>query len=101
MLLTEYQNTESFALLNQIVEDEYDSYSEKKQQEIEGLLGNLTEIIGEVVEADQSNQNYIKETLNHPVLSASEASAEDIKATYDVSNHQESVLGRQYVDRKN
>ena len=47
------------------MEDEYDSYSEKKQQEIEALLGNLTEIIGEVVEADQSNQNYIKETLNH------------------------------------
>ena len=101
MLLTEYQNTESFALLNQIVEDEYDSYSEKNQQEIEALLGNLAEIIGEVVEADQSNQNYIKETLNHPVLSAPEASAADIKATYDVSNHQESVLGRQYVDRKN
>ena len=48
MLLTEYQNTESFALLNQIVEDEYDSYSEKNQQEIEALLGNLAEIIGEV-----------------------------------------------------
>ena len=101
MLLTEYRKIESSSLLNQIVEDEYDSYSEKKQQEIEALLGNLTEIIGEVVEADQSNQNYIKETLNHPALSAPEASAEDIKATYDVSNHQESVLGRQYVDRKN
>ena len=54
-----------------------------------------------VFPAFQLHQNYIEETLNHPVLSAPEASAEDIKATYDVSNHQESVLGRQYVDRKN
>jgi len=101
MLLTEYRKIESSALLNQIVEDEYDSYSGKKQQEIETLLGNLAEIIDEVVQTDKSNQDYIKETLNHPVLSASEASAADIKATYDVSNHQKSVLGRQYVDRKN
>lgn len=101
MLLTEYRKIESSALLNQIVEDEYDSYSEKKQQEIETLLGNLAGIIDEVVQTDKSNQDYIKETLNHPVLSASEASAADIKATYDVSNHQKSVLGRQYVDRKN
>ena len=101
MLLTEYRKIESSALLNQIVEDEYDSYSEKKQQEIETLLGNLAEIIDEVVQTDKSNQYYIRETLNHPVLSASEASAADIKATYDVSNHQKSVLGRQYVDRKN
>ena len=101
MLLTEYRKIESSALLNQIVEDEYDSYSGKKQQEIETLLGNLAEIIDEVVQTDKSNQDYIKETLNHPVLSTSEASAADIKATYDVSNHQKSVLGRQYVDRKN
>ena len=101
MLLTEYRKIESSALLNQIVEDEYDSYSGKKQQEIETLLGNLAEIIDEVVQTDKSNQDYIKETLNHPVLSASEASAADIKATYDVSNHQKSVLDRQYVDRKN
>ncbi|MBP95534.1 hypothetical protein CMK18_06250 [Candidatus Poribacteria bacterium] len=101
ILLTEYRKIESSALLNQIVEDEYDSYSGKKQQEIETLLGNLAEIIDEVVQTDKSNQDYIKETLNHPVLSASEASAADIKATYDVSNHQKSVLGRQYVDRKN
>ena len=80
---------------------DYDSYSEKKQQEIETLIGNLAGIIDEVVQTDKSNQDYIKETLNHPVLSASEASAADIKATYDVSNHQKSVLGRQYVDRKN
>ena len=101
MLLTEYRKIESSALLSQIVEDEYDSYSKKKQQEIETLLGNLAGIIDEVVQTDKSNQDYIKETLNHPVLSASEASAADIKATYDVSNHQKSVLGRQYVDRKN
>ena len=44
MLLTEYRKIESSALLNQIVEDEYDSYSEKKQQEIETLLGNLAGI---------------------------------------------------------
>ena len=101
MLLTEYRKIESSALLNQIVEDEYDSYSKKKQQEIETLLGNLAGIIDEVVQTDKSNQDYIKETLNHPVLSTSEASAADIKATYDLSNHQKSVLGRQYVDRKN
>ena len=92
---------ESSALLVQIVEDKYDSYSNQEQQEIEDLLADLTETINEVVQADHANQNFIKQVLNHPALSAPEASAADIKATYDILSQKDLALNRQHVDRKN
>jgi len=92
---------ESSALLVQIVEDEYDSYSNQEQQEIEDLLADLTAIINEVVQADHANQNFIKRVLNHPELSVPEASAADIKATYDILSQKDLALNRQYVDQKN
>jgi hypothetical protein len=100
-LLAEFKELESSALLVQIVEDTYDSYSSQEQQKIEDLLADLTETVDEVVQADQANQNFIKQVLNHPVLLAPEASAADIKATYDILGQKNLVLNRQYVDRKN
>ena len=43
MLLTEYRKIESSALLSQIVEDEYDSYSKKKQQWFTALKSDASQ----------------------------------------------------------
>ena len=98
-ILTQFEKLESSALLGQIVEDEYEDYSAKDQQQIEDLLLSLTETVGEVIQADLANQNFIKQQLNHPTLAQLVASAEDVQAAYESLGPP--VLNRQHVDRKN
>jgi len=98
-ILTQFEKLESSALLGQIVEDEYEDYSAKDQQQIEDLLLSLTETVGEVIQADLANQNFIKQQLNHPTLAQLVASAEDVQAAYESLGPP--VLSRQHVDRKN
>ena len=98
-ILTQFEKLESSALVGQIVEDEYEDYSAKDQQQIEDLLLSLTETVGEVIQADLANQNFIKQQLNHPTLAQLVASAEDVQAAYESLGPP--VLYRQHVDRKN
>ena len=98
-ILTQFEKLESSALVGQIVEDEYEDYSAKDQQQIEDLLLSLTETVGEVIQADLANQNFIKQQLNHPTLAQLVASAEDVQAAYESLGPP--VLSRQHVDRKN